>query len=68
MKDFLVTYIILPMRWDDFRVAPYGKRSSLIWLDPLNWLQRRKEFGKLFSFLFPMSRYCDTKGRSYKGL
>lgn len=50
MKDILVTYIILPMRWDDFRVAPHGKCFSLIWLDPLSWLQHGEEFGKLFPF------------------
>lgn len=35
MKDFVVTYIILPMKWDDFRMAPYGKLFSLIWLGHL---------------------------------
>lgn len=35
MKDFMVTYIILPMQWDGFRMVPYGKLFSLIWLGHL---------------------------------
>lgn len=38
-ERLLVTYVILPMKWEDFRMAPYSKLFSLVWLVHLQQLQ-----------------------------